>query len=52
MSPSRSLAGGLTPKLQHSRLQWWLNLVNQNNQAADPVTRRIVLVASSGAGRF
>jgi len=48
------LTDGLTSKQQHARLQWWLTQVSKDSQAAaaDPVTRRIVLVASSGAGRF
>ncbi|EKM54042.1 uncharacterized protein PHACADRAFT_196477 [Phanerochaete carnosa HHB-10118-sp] len=46
------LTDGLSHKQRQARLHWWLTQVSQHSQAADPVARRIVLVASSGAGRF
>ena len=48
-----SLTEGLTPKQWQSRLRWWLNSVNvEKEQGVDPILRRILLVARSGAGQF
>ncbi|GJE96721.1 LETM1 domain-containing protein [Phanerochaete sordida] len=46
------LTDGLSSTQLQGRLQWWLTHVSKPSPAADPVARRIVLVASSGAGRF
>lgn len=39
---------GLSPKTWQARLQWWLT----NAEGGDPFTQRVLLVASSGAGKF
>ncbi|KAH9924412.1 uncharacterized protein B0H18DRAFT_1211856 [Fomitopsis serialis] len=39
---------GLPPMTWHARLQWWLT----NVEGGDPFIQRVLLVASSGAGKF
>jgi hypothetical protein len=47
-----SQTNGLTSQQCQLRLQWWLQQLSSNNKGSDPISRRVVLVASSGAGRF
>jgi len=44
------ITDGLSQKQWHARLQWWLT--HADAEGADPVRQRVLLVASSGAGRF
>ncbi|PCH43839.1 hypothetical protein WOLCODRAFT_138619 [Wolfiporia cocos MD-104 SS10] len=44
------IAEGMSAKTMHSRLQWWLTNAEQGD--ADPIERRIVLVARVGAGKL
>lgn len=43
-----SITEGLSPQTWQARLQWWLT----NAEGGDPFTQRVLLVASSGAGKF
>ena len=45
---AHSITEGLSPKTWQARLQWWLT----NAEGGDPFAQRVLLVASSGAGKF
>jgi len=46
------ITDGLSPKVCLSRLQWWLTNVSGADADKDPFSKRVLLVASSGAGKF
>lgn len=47
------ITDGLSPNAWRTRLEWWLTHVDAKASGdLDPISRRVLLVASSGAGKF